>query len=202
MSRHYGDGPYGIPGTQGVAVTPGNPVGGGGAAINMPTRASMAGQGTALPPYMRVPVWPPQLLLSTNRLVGHQTRDYTGGVLNAALNAEAVAAIQFDIPCIIYALTASAVTTDQAVFVNGLTPLDSFLIALEHSNGDRLTAGQARLGSTICGSAQRPRMVGGNGWVFDRGSTLIVRITPLQANLRIDFVVETIEERGPTNIAR
>jgi len=201
MSRFYGDG-YGIPGTTGVAATPGDPVGGGGAAINMPTRASMAGQGAALPPYMRVPVWPPQLLLSTNRLVGHQTRDYTAGVLNAAINVEAISTIQFDIPCIIYAITASAVTTNAVAFTAGLIPLDSFLIGFEHSNGDRLTAGQARLGSTICGTALRPRMVGGNGWVFDRGSTLVARITPLQANLRIDIVVETIEERGPTNIAR
>jgi len=196
--RPWGHPAYGMPAVTGVAVTPGNPVG-GGAAINMPSRAQMGGEGGPLPPWQRVPVYPPQLLLSTNKYVGHQTRDYGAGILNIAINTVTTATVQFDTPSILFALTASAFTTDGVGLPVGREALDTFLIGLEHSNGDRLTT-TARLGSTICGSASQPRLVGGNGWVFDRGSTAVFLITPLMANLRIDVNLMCIEERGPSNL--
>lgn len=189
---------YGMPAVPGVAVTPGNPVS-GGAAINMPTRAQMGGEGGGLPPWQRVPIYPPQLLLSTNKYVGHQTRDYGAGILNIPANQQQTATVQFDTPCIIFAITASAVSTAGAALPVGTNPLDTFILAFEHSNGDRLTT-SARLGSTICGSAAQPRLVGGNGWVFDRGSTAVFLITPLVANMRIDINLMCIEERGPSNL--
>jgi hypothetical protein len=165
----------------------------------MPYRQQMGGQGD-LPPFMRVPIWPPQVLLSTNRAVGHQTRDYGAGILNIAANLPTNQSIQFDIPVIIFAMTASVTTTDNSALAVGKDPLSLFTLLLQHSNGEQLTAGGARLGGAIVGTAQRPRLVGGNGYVFNQGSSLIMTITPLIANLRIDIVCQCIEERGPTNI--
>ena len=198
MSNYYDPYSYGAPSVPGVVVTPGSPPA-GGAAINMPYRQQMGGQGD-LPPFMRVPVWPPQILLSTNRAVGHQTRDYGAGILNIAANTPAVTSIQFDIPVIIFALTASVTTTDNSALPVGKDPLSLFTIQLQHSNGEQLTAGGARLGQAIVGTAERPRLVGGNGYVFNQGSSLIMEITPFIANLRIDVVCQVIEERGPTNL--
>ncbi len=199
MSRYYDQYGYGMPGVPGVAVTPGQPVGGGGAAINMPGRAQMGGQGD-LPPWMRVPIWPPQLLLSTNKQVGHQTRDYGTGILNIAANTSTPRSISFDIPALIFQFNAAVVDTAGGPLPAGTDPLDTLTIGIEHSHGEQLLAGGARLGSAVCGSAARPRFVGGNGWVFNAGSTMIVTLTPLRPNLRIDVVVQVIEERGPTNL--
>jgi hypothetical protein len=61
----------------------------------------------------------------------------------------------------------------------------------------------AALGSTIFGTALEPVLVGGNGWVFDRGSTLVINVTPLlSATQRIDFTFYAIEQRGPRNLTR
>ena len=189
---------YGMPGVPGVAVTPGNPVG-GGAAISMPSRAQMGGEGGGLPPWQRVPVYPPQLLLSTNKYVGHETRYYGAGILNIAINTETTATVQFDTPCIVYGMTGSAFSTAAAALPAGTEPLDTFLIGIEHSNGNRMTT-SPRLGTTVLGTARQPGLIGGNGWVFDRGSTCVFLITPLIANLRIDVNLLCVEERGPSNL--
>jgi hypothetical protein len=189
---------YGMPGQTGIGITPGNPIQ-GGAAINMPDRAQMGGHGGGLPPWQRVPIYPPQILLSTNKYVGHETRYYGAGILNIAANTQTTATVQFDTPCIIFAMTGAAFDTQAGALPIGTAALDTFIIALEHSNGNRLTT-TARLGSTILGTAAQPGLIGGNGWVFDRGSTMVMLITPLRANMRIDVNLLCVEERGPSNL--
>jgi len=199
MSDEYGFYPSG-PG--GVPV--GAPSEYAGASLNPPGRAQLGGRGPQLPPFMRTNIWPPQLLLSTNSQVAHATRYYSTGILNQPLNAQATVVIQFDIPCIIYAMAAASNDTAVGPFPSQVpgSGLDTFTASLEHTNGDRLTT-QATLGSTIFGTAQEPNLVGGNGWVFDRGSGLVIQVTPLQtATQRIDFTFYAIEERGPRNLTR
>ena len=99
----------------------------------------MGGRGPQLPPFMRTNIWPPQLLLSTNSQVAHQTRVYTTGILNQPLNAQAQVVLQFDIPCIVFAMTAAATNTAVPTFGVVGNGLDTFTINLEHTNGDRLT---------------------------------------------------------------
>jgi hypothetical protein len=186
-----------------------NPVGGGGYGgghvpnLNPPSRADMAGpRGAALPPFMRTPIWPPQVLLSTNSQVAHAHRDYVTEILNATVNVETVTSIKFDIPVLVYAMQASVQNTAAlGTGLSGNGELNSFLCSIEHGNGDRLTT-QATLGGNLFGTGERPRLVGGNGYVFDRGSTMIFNITPLAANMRISIDVWCIEERGPRNITR
>lgn len=196
--RPWGHPAYGMPAVPGVSVTPGSPVS-GGAAIQMPNRAQMGGAGGDMPPWQRVPIYPPQVLLSTNKYVGHETRLYGAGILNIAAGTETTATVQFDTPCIVAMASGTAIETAGAGLPVGRAALDTFLIALEHSNGNRLTT-SARLGSTVLGSAAQPAMIPGNGWVFDRGSTAVFLITPLIANLRIDINLWCIEERGPSNL--
>tara|TARA_R110000824_G_scaffold55256_2_gene152286 strand:- start:201 stop:689 length:489 start_codon:yes stop_codon:yes gene_type:complete len=162
----------------------------------------MGGRGTNLPPFMRTNIYPPQLLLSTNSQVAHQTRLYTTGILNQPQNVQAVATVQFDIPCIIYAMSAAAINTAGVIAQVPGSGLSTFTVGLEHSNGDRLVT-NAALGSTIFGTALEPALIGGNGWVFDRGSTLVINCIPLlNATQRIDFTFYAIETRGPRNLTR
>ena len=171
--------------------------------LDPPGRAQLGGPpGQALPPFMRTPIWPPQVLLSTNAQVAHSHRDYCTEILNSAVNTETVTSIKFDIPVLVYALQASVQNTNAlATAVSGNGALNSFLCSIEHANGDRLTT-QAVLGGNIFGTGERPRLIGGNGYVFDRGSSMIFNITPLAANLRVSIAVWCIEERGPRNLTR
>ena len=173
------------------------------ATLNPPGRAELGGPpGAALPPFMRTPIWPPQVLLSTNRQVAHAHRDYCTEVLNAAINVETVTSIKFDIPVLVYAMQASVQNTGALnTAIGGNGDLNTFLCSIEHANGDRLVT-QAVLGGCLFGTGERPRLVGGNGFVFDRGSTMIFNITPLAANMRISIDVWCIEERGPRNLTR
>ncbi|MAH45647.1 hypothetical protein CMI37_07445 [Candidatus Pacearchaeota archaeon] len=207
----YGEFGFYPPGVGGVPVgqqpypTPQllGPEGYAAASLDPPHRAQMGGRGPNLPPFMRTNIWPPQLLLSTNSQVGHQTRVYTTGILNQAQNVQAQVVIQFDIPCIIFSMTAACSNTAAPGFgVPNGSGLETFTCSLEHTNGDRLTT-QPALGSCIFGTATEPALVGGNGWVFDRGSGLVIQVTPLvNANQRIDFAFMAVEERGPRNLTR
>lgn len=208
MSDEYGfypGGPGGVPVASGSPYA--NPLdaatGYDPASLNPPGRAQLGGRGPQLPPFMRTNIWPPQLLLSTNSQVAHATRTYTTGILNQAQNVQSQVVIQFDIPCIVFGMSAACINTAAPAFgVLGGANLDTFTANLEHTNGDRLVT-QPVLGSCIFGTAAEPSLVGGNGWVFDRGSSLIVQVTPLvNATQRIDFAFFAIEERGPRNLTR
>tara|TARA_R110000824_G_scaffold105425_5_gene249542 strand:- start:2950 stop:3249 length:300 start_codon:yes stop_codon:yes gene_type:complete len=99
-------------------------------------------------------------------------------------------------------MTAAATNTAVPTFGVVGNGLDTFTINLEHTNGDRLTT-QPVIGSTVMGTAQQPALVGGNGWVFDRGSGLVIQLVPLvNATQRIDVAFYAIEERGPRNLTR
>jgi len=197
MSDEYGfypSGPGGVPVGAPSGYTP--------ATLNPPGRAQLGGRGPQLPPFMRTNIWPPQLLLSTNSQVGHQQRIYTTGILNQPLNGLQTVVIQFDIPCIIYACAAASQNTAGVGPQVPGSGLDNFTASIEHTNGDRITT-QAALGSVIFGTATEPALVGGNGWVFDRGSGMVIQVTPIQnATQRIDFAFYAIEERGPRNLTR
>jgi hypothetical protein len=122
-------------------------------------------------------------------------------VINLAANNTQPRVIQFDIPTCVYALAASAIDTTDPTTYTGVDPRDLFVLGFENTNGDRFTTAPA-LASTIVGTAERPRLIGGVGWLFDRGGSLLVNITPLVDNLRIDVNLISIEIRGPANYTR
>lgn len=153
-----------------------------------------AGKWTQIPAYL------PTLTLPTGPSIGLMPRDrpltftFTGA-------ASSNNAFQFDIPTTVFAVTAACVTTDGSGFPIGRNSLDMFRLQFTRANGDKFTSDLA-LGSTICGTAANPRLVGPSGWMFNNGSTMQVLVQNLFAvPVTIDIVFFTVEVRGPFNFA-
>lgn len=168
------------------------------AVIRMPTASEMGGQGPV--PWIRYPYFPTAPFYSTDPNVGYQTRYYSVQVLNQTAATEVITTVQFDIPARLIAINAAAVDTAGAGLPVGMNSLDTFLFRLEYTTGDRLHI-NARLGSSVCGTAGQPGEIGGAGWTIDQGAAVITGITPLRANLRIEVTLVCLEMRGPRNFS-
>jgi hypothetical protein len=171
------------------------------AVISMPTTADLGGAGPQR--FIRAPFYPTAPFYSTNPNVGYQTRFYSNGLLSTdtdyAVNSESIRRVQFDIPCRLIAINGSSFNTAQGnALPVGVDPRDTFLFRLEYTQGDKLHISQ-RLGSTVVGTSQRPGELGGVGFTINPGATVILGITPLLANLRIDITLVCLEMRGPSN---
>lgn len=171
--------------SNGAAPAPGQPV----AALSPPSLGTFPGFTTGQ-------VYYPELFIPEN--AGVQPRDYVQELLNGVAAVEIVRPIQVDIPGTVYAMCGSAVDSTGAALPVGLDPLDTFLFRLEHNSGDRFTTAPT-LGSTVLGRNGLPRLVGARGWMWDRGGTIRIGLTPLRANLRINIALWIIEFRGPQN---
>lgn len=147
--------------------------------------------------WIRIPAHLPQIGVPDAEFITIKPFDIVNTFSGNAANAAYTQTVQFPEPCTIFAVTAAVIDTAGGAFPVGLDPLDAFTIALTRTNSDKLQS-SAGLGSTICGTAQRPRYVGPSGWVQDRGSSIQVVITPLRASLRIDLVFWTAVTYGPT----
>lgn len=170
-----------------------------GAMMQMPNVFELGGNKPGQPAWYRQAYYPTAPFYSTRPDVGYQTRYYSGGVLNATVNSESITVVQFDLPCRLIAINASAFSTAAGnAFPVGLSPRDTFLFRLEYTTGDRLIITQ-RLASTVCGTAERPGELGGTGYTIDQGASVTLGITPLLANLRIDVTLVCLEMRGPRN---
>jgi len=165
--------------------------------LNPPTLASQ-GQAAGDQWYRHQVYYPePPFPMSKETALQPRLRPITS-LVNVAINTSTPRTIQFDIPCAVYAVSAAAVKTDGQALPAGMDPLNTFTIQYEHTNGDRFSTA-AGLGSTMVGDAKFPMLLGGVGWLFDRGSALLTTVVPLQANMRIDVVFWTIEIRGGRN---
>lgn len=204
----YDNRPQGQPGNQGQYqggqfAAPNNVQ----AKLSMPSIQDLGGKGEV--PWIRFPYYPTAPFYSTDPRVGTQTRFY-GATLtytdaDFAVNAETIRTVQFDIPCRLIAINASSIVYDGANqvtgYVNGMNPLDQFLFRLEYTTGDRLHTG-SRLASTVCGSFENPGEIGGVGYTIDQGASVILGLTPLVANIRIDITLVCLEVRGASNFVR
>ena len=175
----------------------------------MPQAQDLGGTTPGVPPFVRAPYYPTAPFYSTAQNVGYQTRFYSTGIVfntdYTVANAEVITRVQFDLPCRLISWNAACTTTDNFVTVqeqgyqnNGL---NLFLIRFEYSTGDQITV-QARLASTVCGSGKAPGELGGTGYTINTGGSLIVGITPLFTNCRIDVTLVCLEMRGPSNFTR
>lgn len=172
------------------------------AKIHMPSVNQMGGQGSV--PWVRYPFFPTAPFYSTNPRVGYQTRYYGATLLSTdadyTANTEAIRTVQFDIPCRLIAINAAAINTAGSLGA-GLNGLDTFLFRLEYTTGDRLVT-TARLGSTICGTAESPGELGGTGMTIDQGASIVLGLTPLAnapAAHRVDITLVCLEMRGASN---
>jgi len=175
--------------------------------ISLPKMANLGGKGQI--PWVRFPFYPTAPFYSTNPNVGTQTRFYGATVLRTdadyTVNAELTRTVQFDIPCRLVAFTGSATYNPAGVLARdgflGMNPLDSFLFRMEYTTGDKLMTG-ARLGSTVVGTMENPGEIGGVGYTIDQGASVLLGITPLIADLRIDITLVCLEIRGSSNFSR
>lgn len=181
------------------------------AKVAMPNIGAMGGKGEV--PWIRFPFFPTSPYYSTNPNVGYQVRYYSAGLLSTdadiTLGTESIRNIQFDIPCRVIAIEGAFAYTAQYQAANslarGLDPRDTFLFRAEYTTGDRLHT-QARLGSTVVGTADSPSEIGGTGYTVDQGGSMTLGITPL-ANVndgaatawRIDITLHCLEMRGSSN---
>jgi len=175
--------------------------------ISLPKMANLGGKGQI--PWVRFPFYPTAPFYSTNPNVGTQTRFYGATVLRTdadyTVNSESTRTVQFDIPCRLVAFTGSATYNPGGVLARdgftGMDPLDSFLFRMEYTTGDKLMTG-ARLGSTVVGTMENPGEIGGVGYTIDQGASVLLGITPLIADLRIDITLVCLEIRGSSNFSR
>lgn len=108
--------------------------------------------------------------------------------------------VSFTNPTIVYGGSAAVRSTQggdvpAAGYAN---ERDMFEIQIQYTNNTPWLA-QAAMGSTVLGTAERPRIWGGNAFVVEQGQTLRVLITPFESNLQIDVVLWTLELQGPAN---
>jgi hypothetical protein len=148
--------------------------------------------------WYREPVYEPRVFFPNDLYTAKQIRWRTVTVTGQPANVEVVNFINVDIPSVAYAITGSAFETTGAGLPVGAGRRSVFLARYAHNSGDRLTP-VAQLAENVCGTAQFPALIGAAGWVFNRGGSMEVGLTPLLANLRIDLTVWFVEIRSRQN---
>lgn len=185
---------YGVP-EQAAQAIPGNP--GREAVLQMPRLNQLGGQD--YPKWVRYPFFPTAPFQSTDPNVANQIIYYSGSLVNGTANSESTINVAFDLPVRIVAINGSAVTTDDSGLPVGRDPRDTFLFRMEYASGAVRLHVSARLGSTVVGTASRPGELGGAGVTVDSGGTVILAITPLMSNLRIEISLHCVMILGPRN---
>ena len=163
-------------------------------------------------PFVRFPFYPTAPWYSTDPNVGYQVRMYstglTGNDQDFVLGAESIRTVQFDLPCRLISINGAASNPTNGGAVPTVTEQNMnlcYLFRAEYTTGDRLQT-NARLASTVVGTAQNPGEIGGHGYNIDQGATLTIGLTPLIAQavgstLRIDITLVCLEMRGPRNFS-
>ena len=181
--------------------------------IQMPFAQDMGGTNPSMPPFVRSPYYPTAPFYSTDPNVGYQTRFYSTGIVYntdyTTANSEVVRRVQFDLPCRLIAVNGASIplTVTGGDDVNltdmsGLDPRDFFLFRMEYTTGDQITV-SPRLGSNVLGTNEGNQgELGGVGCTINAGGSLVIGITPLYRNLRIDITLVCLEMRGASNFTR
>lgn len=181
--------------------------------IQMPFAQDMGGTNPSQPPFVRSPYYPTAPFYSTDPNVGYQTRFYSTGIEYntdyTVANSEIVRRVQFDLPCRLIAVNGAAIplTVSGGDDINltdmsGLDPRDFFLFRMEYTTGDQITV-SPRLGSNVLGTNEGNQgELGGVGYTINAGGSLVIGITPLFRNLRIDITLVCLEMRGASNFVR
>ena len=176
----------------------------------MPSSAQLGG---AQPlPFVRFPFFPTAPWYSTNPDVGYQVRFYSAGISPTDQDyttpgVELQRSVQFDIPVRLIAFNGAVVPFDQqgavdttSAFLTEQAMNLAYLFRAEYTTGDKLHT-QSRIASTVVGTSRNPGEIGGHGYNIDQGATLVLGITPLVLNLKIDITLVCLEMRAPRNFA-
>ena len=181
--------------------------------IQMPFAQDMGGTNPSMPPFVRSPYYPTAPFYSTDPNVGYQTRFYSTGIVYntdyTTANSEVVRRVQFDLPCRLIAVNGASIPLTvtggddiNLTDMSGLDPRDFFLFRMEYTTGDQITV-SPRLGSNVLGTNEGNQgELGGVGYTINAGGSLVIGITPLYRNLRIDITLVCLEMRGASNFTR
>jgi hypothetical protein len=180
---------------------PAPPPHGAQARVQMPDVPDMAGRQPGKPSWYRMAFFPTAPFYSTDPQVGYQPRYYSTGITSTdadyAIGTEALRIVQYDLPCRLIANNAAAIDViTPALLIDG--GRNAFLFREEYTVGDKLHVSQ-RLGDTVTGSASRPGQIGATGYTINGGASMIVGITPLFLQLRVDVSLHCLEMRGARN---
>ena len=181
----------------------------------MPFAQDLGGQQANLPAWVRAPFYPTAPFYSTDPNVGYQTRFYSTGIVfntdYTAANTEVIRRIQFDLPCRLIAMNGTSIPLTltgapaggpNVSDVSGVDPRDLFLFRIEYTTGDQITV-DSRMGSNVLGTNEGNQgELGGTGYTINSGGSVVIGITPLFLNLRIDITLVCLEMRGPSNYTR
>jgi hypothetical protein len=177
------------------------------AVVAMPTSAQLGGEQPL--PFVRFPFFPTSPWYSTNPNVGYQVRYYSTGINrndgDYQVGSEMIRTVQFDIPVRLIAINGAAVIYDEQGVLDLATMNEqnmnlSYLFRAEYTTGDKLHTAP-RLASSVVGTARNPGEIGGHGYNIDQGASLVIGITPLIENLKIDISLQCLEMRAPRNYA-
>lgn len=207
----YGGAPFGAPigagsawgqqvqPSQAQGSAPWPPPASAQAALSPPTFASYSQNADVR--WTRVDAYWPHLTLPNSAFIAIKSLDLVVSCSgNPANSAYANQQVTLPVPSVVFNVTGAAVDTTGTALPVGLASLDTFTIEIVMSNNDKkMTA--AALGSTVVGTAQRPRQVGPTGWMADMGQSFNLTITPLRANLRIDIVLTAACIYGPASFS-
>ena len=167
------------------------------ATLNPPTDDTRIKNGV---PYREMQVYYPEPWMPVASDIAYSPNDRVVQVLNQTANTEVIERLGFDVPTVVYATVSAVRSTSGDLPATVGNERDLFRVQFELTNGRKWQTSNS-LGSTVTGTAERPRLLGRTGWRFDMGTVLLVKVTPLVANLDINVVLYTIETPGATNIA-
>ena len=148
--------------------------------------------------WAKVPAYLPNLTLPMAEFIAIKPFDIIESMAGNAAGTAFTRTVNFPQPTVVFALNAGVTEDAGGNLPVGPSPLDQFTLQIIRTNGDQLQTAAA-LGGSICGTAQRPRLIGPTGWVQDRGSSLQITCTPLVANLRIDLCFVCAVIYGPAS---
>lgn len=192
-TQAWGQPPYGMPGSGVPSTTYGPPQVYGPGPMDF-FQAVVQGD----IPMVRIDASKPLPWVPNSPNVATDYRDFTATLTNGAVGTPVSLSIDFDYPVRVFHLMGWSASTNGTGLPVGATPLSVFRVLFARglsTQTERLTSGET-LASNILGTAQRPRVIPGDGWLF-ANSALTITITPLIANMTIDVTVAGFALRAP-----
>ena len=149
--------------------------------------------------YRRVPIYPPFANLARDPnivyLIRFRPLFFAGNGI--ALGVQPQQTVLFSQPTIVFARSMAAIAADDAALPVGRDGRDTCAIWTQRTSGDLIDgASQPILGSALYGTGGEPALFAGNGLFFRSGASMVVNCQTLINNIRVDFVLWTLEEYG------
>ena len=153
-------------------------------------------------PFVHESFYPTRPTHSVNPGVISRPRFYVYSLLSSdsdyAVGSAANRPLTIALPSVLVVFNAAVFLTAGGAWPNtGQNTLDAAMMQAVYANGEKIHTDFLPL-STTCGTGALPGEVGGNGWPFPAGNTLVLNIMPLLAGLTIKITAVMLEMMPPT----